>query len=773
MSLRRTYADHVPEDADTPHSRLALLWKNMSIGVGPQVPQDAVNSSTVGTSGAAASAVTLTRDALLITDPDRLLTGGDEPPTFTEYAEFYVGRYTNMGLETFPILWNEEAADYWRLCYQDGRWQQFVEYMKAHQILRWTQNAYNDANARGLSFSKTNALQEKVGLARRQLDEVVRGIVVERRPLPETDLTSLSPNYDSPRENVRLAQFDDSNNEVCVVIGTVSRIPPEINMYYWLSQERAGKGALHPRYSVMRQAYNTLAFDPMQNQCVKGFPTPSSQTFFGMRWDPRAIFIGTLAMREFARFPPNPDFVHNDNAEADVSLDPTVATLSNFEVGDKPVHSLNHRRWRFREEYNPSQPDQPGTSDESSYEPLPWWWPCACGYGTLIFGDFEARGGFWNNELHGLAWIRRKDSPMDSAGLPALFSLGREFENTVDLLNGFPLLMDGVTARAASPDVIQGAHRLFASIDPSQIGVGNDGTGHNALGYQVLAAYELDHSASGHFESYDQARRRIRRRQTRGCTAGSFASTCSRVDKAFSRLKTRLELAEDVNEHLLLHGTSGASTISIAATGFDASLGKDGAYFGRGAYFAEDVVKSDQYTRTSSWDGVNSDASSKWLQYLGLPGSFEGDGGKTEYRVMMLCRVTLGCSARTDTVLFGQNKTWADQGGNRNGNVPLFRDTLLQRMRSSSDLLPYYDSVHTIPRRADTPRGVRPERHREFVVYRDQQAMPVALIVYRRTAHPNPAAQGHAYQLYKEMDGEGHGDSLVCDEMGFVNEKHV
>lgn len=60
-------------------------------------------------------------------------------------------------------------------------------------------------------------------------------------------------------------------------------------------------------------------------------------------------------------------------------------------------------------------------------------------------------------------------------------------------------------------------------------------------------------------------------------------------------LQEFFNLDPDINEALLFHGSSQGAVTSIATNGFDLKRARVGL-FGRGAYFADYSVKSDQYT---------------------------------------------------------------------------------------------------------------------------------------------------------------------------------
>jgi len=150
-----------------------------------------------------------------------------------------------------------------------------------------------------------------------------------------------------------------------------------------------------------------------------------------------------------------------------------------------------------------------------------------------------------------------------------------------------------------------------------------------------------------------------------------------------------MELNSSVNEVIVFHGTSYHAADSIAAQGFNIELAGSmtGSMFGRGAYFAERCIKSDEYA--SCYHGVR-----------------RGSCCNTE-RPILVCRVLLGKYRYTD-----------ETSPNRSG-------------LESDCLEGDYDSV-LADREAANLRRDRTPTYREFVVFDKDQVYPEYVVWYRR-----------------------------------------
>jgi len=169
---------------------------------------------------------------------------------------------------------------------------------------------------------------------------------------------------------------------------------------------------------------------------------------------------------------------------------------------------------------------------------------------------------------------------------------------------------------------------------------------------------------------------------------GRYARKCQAIQakgvKNHVEVKTTPELAHaaqkiiggGMNEVYLFHGTTLVSAMSIASTGFRINLAGSsvGTAFGKGAYFAERSVKSDEYARPEVT-------------------------ASGERCAMLLCRVCLGEVFRLEDF---------DPAGERH-------------VLGS----PVYDSLLG-------DREAKVKTFREFIVYDEDQVYPEYVILYRR-----------------------------------------
>ena len=108
-------------------------------------------------------------------------------------------------------------------------------------------------------------------------------------------------------------------------------------------------------------------------------------------------------------------------------------------------------------------------------------------------------------------------------------------------------------------------------------------------------------------------------------------------DEATAQLPGELERLE-ANEAYLLTGLPSDRVLDVLETGMNEKLSY-GGNFGCGSYFAEDATKNDQYTGDAS-------AEPPELRQVLFPHG--GEDAATGYNYMLLCRVALGCSVRTE-----------------------------------------------------------------------------------------------------------------------------
>jgi len=181
-------------------------------------------------------------------------------------------------------------------------------------------------------------------------------------------------------------------------------------------------------------------------------------------------------------------------------------------------------------------------------------------------------------------------------------------------------------------------------------------------GFEVVEARRIEDSTM-----WARYARKCHEIQARGCKGLAVRTTPE------LRPAAQCQLNEGANEVYLLHGTSLESAEGIAHSGFRLDLAGSamGAAFGKGAYFAECITKSDEYARPDA-----------------------------EMRcAMVLCRVCLG-------------EVYRVQDFDPEGEL---------RVLNSGK----YDSLLG-------DREARVGTFREFVVYEPQQIYPEYIITYTR-----------------------------------------
>eukprot|EP00928_Gymnodinium_smaydae_P039226 TRINITY_DN26836_c0_g2_i1.p1 TRINITY_DN26836_c0_g2~~TRINITY_DN26836_c0_g2_i1.p1 ORF type:complete len:210 (-),score=24.31 TRINITY_DN26836_c0_g2_i1:272-901(-) len=143
-------------------------------------------------------------------------------------------------------------------------------------------------------------------------------------------------------------------------------------------------------------------------------------------------------------------------------------------------------------------------------------------------------------------------------------------------------------------------------------------------------------------------------------------------------------LREDVNEHLVMHGTSYDNADSIVRTGFDFRTCHRGMY-GAGVYFASAPCKSNQYTCSKH----------------------KGPCTCRHERTMIIARAALGDAFYTKTTMDGRRRPPDRQNGHGT-----------------------YDCIVANPGKiAGHHAGM--QTHQEFVVFDMAQAYPAYVVQYR------------------------------------------
>lgn len=390
------------------------------------------------------------------------------------------------------------------------------------------------------------------------------------------------------------------------------------------------------------------------------------------------------------------------------------------------------------------------------------------GFGTLVSGDglFKYTGFFSSNLMTGPGVVYQDVAERSNIG-PGVFDQGVRLPSVVrevNLLSNLPydsrwLVRDtalrpfGLQAsgpgallanapvylRLAQPPALQTVCNMFQAIDPRQLGSGRDSTYRGAESLRVIGAYEIDHSESGRRAEFLHLRDEVFGK-TRCDDVKPFCvrSTKAATDEYLAQMGMRPEL----NEQLLFHATSLESTLKIIQSGFDMSYAQRGL-FGKGIYFADNPVKSDQYAQNI----LASSTSKSQLRTFGItdqpltynedtkyvqcastfdPGRFVdenimgfSDAPKRLNNVccMLINRVVLGCQASVDPGSFYQNRTL-------HTNKRVFQpEDGVSSTSMQSKLMPEWNSVF----------GSGKIRFNEYIGFDNLMALPTMLVFYTRS----------------------------------------
>ncbi|CAE7450889.1 Parp12 [Symbiodinium natans] len=174
----------------------------------------------------------------------------------------------------------------------------------------------------------------------------------------------------------------------------------------------------------------------------------------------------------------------------------------------------------------------------------------------------------------------------------------------------------------------------------------------------------------------DQARYSVQRtRAELLCDPGVHEQVLSDAQQTFSCGET---LAEDVDEKILLHGTSHDKAVSILQEGFDHRCGLNGMY-GDGTYFTSAACKAHQYAMEECGE-----------------------------RTLLLCRVVLGDAFHTTRILRGQRRPPKRTGADGT-----------------------YSSVIVNPGTVEGHHNPQAQQiHQEFVIFHGEQAYPAFVVRY-------------------------------------------
>ena len=187
---------------------------------------------------------------------------------------------------------------------------------------------------------------------------------------------------------------------------------------------------------------------------------------------------------------------------------------------------------------------------------------------------------------------------------------------------------------------------------------------------------------------------------------------------ALAALSESKALRPDVNEQLLLHGTSPDVLFSLLSNGLNERFSgtNAGTLFGDGIYFAEDVGKSDQYVAKDEKLEVSSELHQR------LYDAEQRHPGSVYY--VLACRVALGHSMRTQ--VSGKGAVSMDNGR------PCFPKTFreLSPIDGVSPPIMHHSLI------AEKGRDLC--RYREFITFHGEYVCPEFLLAYHRCSGGAP-----------------------------------
>lgn len=220
---------------------------------------------------------------------------------------------------------------------------------------------------------------------------------------------------------------------------------------------------------------------------------------------------------------------------------------------------------------------------------------------------------------------------------------------------------------------------MKANWDPGNVA----GAGRTLQHLEVVAVHRVEQFSL--MRRYLQCQAQLRFESAVCKRAGGWQTV--KPDCATDRLYAKLGIDPDpdLNEHLLMHGTSESAVVSILSTGFDERASGFGSAFGNGIYFAEALAKADIYSGALSADGT---------------------------RRCIISRVQLGCSAELNGELEHIRRAPCNVAGCKNSRCCHIR---LQSV---------------VGKKAKTGA----DRFRDFVIYDGAQAYPELVVRYKVVA---------------------------------------
>lgn len=172
------------------------------------------------------------------------------------------------------------------------------------------------------------------------------------------------------------------------------------------------------------------------------------------------------------------------------------------------------------------------------------------------------------------------------------------------------------------------------------------------------------------------------------------------------------QLRDDVNEAVLMHGTSPDNLLSVLSSGPNERFSgiNKGTAYGEGFYLAEDAGKNDEYVKIDKRYSATSELHKR------LYNNRYRHPGRVYY--LLVCRVALGHHVRTRN--HGQRATCCDS------SHPIFPISA-RELAAVPNITP---PVHYHSLLADVIASGK--RYREVIVFHSEQIYPEYLVAYQR-----------------------------------------
>lgn len=298
--------------------------------------------------------------------------------------------------------------------------------------------------------------------------------------------------------------------------------------------------------------------------------------------------------------------------------------------------------------------------------------------------------------------------------------IGEDAEFPADGWVAMPIRPSGSEAERT---LFDGLVRMFTPAQPQHLHQGRDVREDCPPydGIRPAAVWQI--SSESRNNLYYMQRESLKRRLRRSLPAASVS--LHREETHLSQFHSLLpvDLDEEVNEVLLLHGTKPEHVQDILAHGLNERLCS--GIFGHGTYLAEDVEKIDQYTEVD--EELHTRGELREL-HARLFGKDLCHPGSVYYA--FVCRATLGQAIHTKDGRFSVDNgdLWA--------NGPDVDIHELARIPGSNPCERHHSLIAEL--------GNRITRFREFVIYHaGAQVLPEFLVAYHRTQDGVPIGVGY------------------------------